>query len=53
MHQLVVEDGITDMSGDTEVNGILDRIKASQQNIEDREEELRREDAEPAEKKAS
>ena len=53
VHQMVVEEGITDVSGDTEVNGILDRIKASQQNIEDREEELQREDAEPAEKKAS
>ncbi len=53
VHQMMVEEGITDLSGDTEVNGILDRIKTSQQSIEDREEELRREDAEPAEKKAS
>lgn len=53
VHQMVVEEGITDVSGDTEVNGILDRIKDSQQKIEDREEELQREDAEPAEKKAS
>ena len=53
VHQLVVDDGITDVSGDTEVNGILDRIKASQQKIEDREEELQREDGETAEKKAS
>ncbi len=53
VHQLVVEDGITDVSGDTEVNGILDRIKELQGKIEDREEELRREDAERAEKKTS
>lgn len=53
VHQMVVEEGITDVSGDTEVNGILDRIKDSQQKIEDREEELQCEDAEPAEKKAS
>ncbi len=53
VHQMVVEDGITDVSGDTEVAGILDRIKALQGNIEEWEEELRREDAERAEKKAS
>ncbi len=53
VHQLVVVEGITDMSGDTEVNGILDRIKELQGKIEDREEELRHEDAERAEKKAS
>lgn len=53
VHQMMVEEGITDLSGDTEVSGILDRIKTSQQNIEDREEELQREDAEPADKKAS
>ena len=53
VHQMMVEEGITDLSGDTEVNGILDRIKASQQNIEDREQELWREDAEAADKKAS
>lgn len=53
VHQMVVEDGITDVSGDTEVAGILDRIKALQENIEEWEEELRREDAERAEKKAS
>lgn len=53
VHQMMVEEGIADLSGDTEVSGILDRIKTSQQNIEDREEELRREDAEPADKKAS
>jgi hypothetical protein len=53
VHQIVVEDGITDVSGDTEVTGILDRIKELQGNIADWEEELRREDAEGAEKKAS
>lgn len=53
VHQMVVEDGITDVSGDTEVTGILDRIKELQGNIADWEEELRREDAEGAEKKAS
>lgn len=53
VHQMVVEEGITDVSGDTEVNGILDRIKDSQQSIEDREEEMRREDEESADKKAS
>ena len=53
VHQIVVEDGITDVSGDTEVTGILDRIKELQGNIADREEELRREDAERTEKKAS
>ncbi len=53
VHQIVVEDGITDVSGDTEVTGILDRIKELQGNIADREEELRREDAEGTEKKAS
>lgn len=53
VHQMLVEDGVTDVSGDSEVNGILDRIKASQQKIEDREEELRREDVEPTDKKAS
>lgn len=53
VHQMVVDDGITDVSGDTEVTGILDRIKELQGNIADREEELRREDAERTEKKAS
>ena len=53
VHQIVVEDGITDVSGDTEVTGILDRIKELQGNIADWEEELRREDAEGTEKKAS
>ena len=53
VHQLVVEDGITDLSGDTEVNSVLDRIKELQGNIEEWEEELRREDDERAEKKAS
>ncbi|MCY3770817.1 MAG: hypothetical protein OXG98_02155 [Gemmatimonadetes bacterium] len=53
VHQMVVEDGITDVSGDTEVTGILDRIKELQGNIADREEELRREDTEQTEKKAS
>ncbi len=53
VHQMVVVDGITDVSGDTEVNGILDCIKELQGSIEDREEELRREDAERTEKKAS
>ena len=53
VHQMVVEDGVTDVSGDTEVTGILDRIKELQGNIADREEELRREDTEQTEKKAS
>lgn len=53
VHQMVVEEDITDVSGDTEVTGILDRIKELQGNIADREEELRREDSEQTEKKAS
>ncbi len=53
VHQMVVEEDITDVSGDTEVTGILDRIKELQGNIADREEELRREDTEQTEKKAS
>lgn len=53
VHQMVVEDGVTDVSGDTEVTGILDRIKELQGNIADREEELSREDTEQTEKKAS
>lgn len=53
VHQMVVEEDTTDVSGDAEVNGILERIKASQDSIADHEEELRREDEERAEKKAS
>ena len=53
VHQMVVEEGITDVSGDTEVNGILERVKASQESIADREEELRHEDEEREDKKTS
>ncbi len=53
VHQMVVEEGITDVSGDTEVNGILERIKTTQAGIEEQEEELRREDEARTDKKAS
>ncbi len=53
VHHMVTEEEVTDVSGDTEVNGILDRVKELQGGIEDREEELRREEADRAEKKAS
>lgn len=53
VHQLVVEDGITDVSGDTEVDGILSSIKKLQEKIEEKEEELRREESERGENKVS
>jgi virulence-associated protein VapD len=52
VHQMVVEEGITDVSGDVEVQSILDRIKLLEQKIEEKEEDLRRECALRAEKNA-
>ncbi|HCP99499.1 MAG TPA: hypothetical protein DIT99_01830, partial [Candidatus Latescibacteria bacterium] len=52
VHQMVVEEGITDVSGDVEVQSILDRIKLLEQKIEGKEEDLRRESALRAEKTA-
>ena len=52
VHQMVVEEGITDVSGDVEVQSILDRIKLLEQKIEEKEEDLRRESALRAEKTA-
>ena len=52
VHQMVVEEGITDVSGDVEVQSILDRIKLLEQKIEAKEEDLRRESALRAEKTA-
>jgi hypothetical protein len=49
---MVVEEGITDVSGDVEVQSILDRIKLLEQKIEEKEEDLRRESALRAEKNA-
>ncbi|MDP6050974.1 MAG: hypothetical protein QF879_01365 [Candidatus Latescibacteria bacterium] len=52
VHQMVVEEGITDVSGDVEVQSILDRIKLLEQKIEEKEEDLRRESVLRAEKTA-
>lgn len=52
VHQMVVEEGLTDVAGDVEVLGILDRIKELEQKIKEKEEDLRRESALRAEKKA-
>ena len=52
VHQLLAEEGVTDVAGDVEVKDILDRIKELDQKIKDKEEDLRRESAIRAEKKA-
>ena len=46
VHQMVVEDGMTDVSEDTEVNGILSSIKNLQRKIEKREDECHEEEME-------
>ncbi len=53
VQHLIVEEKNNDVSGDKEVKGILRRIKELQGKIEDREEELQREEAARTERKAS
>lgn len=51
VHQLAVEEGATDVLSDDVVKGILDKIKALEQKIKAKGDELRAEDAVRAESK--
>ncbi len=53
VHQLAVEDGITDVLSDETVKTILGRIKELQQKIQQKEEELRAEAAVRAENRSN
>lgn len=53
VHQLAIEEGVTDILGDETIQGIFKRIKDLEQKIQEREEELRAESAARAESKTS